>query len=86
MNPYFEVVGLLITWVLAAGVTYGVMRTKLEAHDQRIATLEAAEIRRAEQFVTRTEYESRHRDIQQQLQRIESKLDNQWGARNLQHE
>lgn len=83
MNPYLEMAGLLVTWVLAAGVTYGVMRTKLEAHDHRIEALETAEIRRVEQFVSRTEYESRHKDIQTQLQRIESKLDNQWGARNL---
>ena len=72
--------GLLVTWVLAAGVTYGncEVRTKLEAVDHRIEALETAEIRRVEQFVSRTEYESRHKDIQTQLQRIESKADNQW--------
>lgn len=86
MNPYLEMVALLATWVLAAGVTYGVMKTKLEAHDDRIAALEAIAIRQVEVFVSRTEYESRHKDIQSQLQRIESKLDNQWGARNLPRE
>lgn len=83
MNPYLEMVALLVTWVLAAGVTYGVMRTKLEALHFRIIALENAAIKNMEIFVSRTEYESRHRDIQEQLSRIESKIDNVWGARNL---
>lgn len=39
--------------------------------------------KRVDECVTRPEYETSRRDMREQLNRIESKLDNMWGSRRV---
>jgi hypothetical protein len=83
MNLGADIAVVIITWLVTGGVTYGLMRGKLDSIGDRITKMEARSERDVSLYVTRTEYESRHQDIREQLARIESKLDNIWGADNV---
>ena len=65
--PYTIIV-VVITWVLSAGITYGVFKTRLDAYEERLDRIE-------EQFVPRREYDAGSANLNNWLTRIERKID-----------
>lgn len=62
---------VLFTWAISAGVTYGILSTRIEWLSQRMDTVE----RREQVYVERTEYDSAELGITGRLDRIERKID-----------
>lgn len=63
---------VFITWALSAGVTYGVISTRLDWQAQRLDSLE----RTVRFFVPRPEYDAAQNELDKRLDRIERKIDN----------
>jgi hypothetical protein len=62
---------VLLTWALSAGVTYGVLSTRIDWLAQRMDGLE----RQSAQNIQRPEYETEKSDLDSRLDRIERKID-----------
>ena len=61
MNVWWNVALVALTWVVSAAVNWGVFSEKLKSLDSRMRRLEAND----ERYVTRIEYEGRHRDLKE---------------------
>lgn len=48
---------MIVTWVFAAGLNYGLLRGRLSSVERRLSRVED------EKYLTRTEYEARHREL-----------------------
>lgn len=65
----FAVIIVTVTWVLSAGITYGVLKTKIDSIEERVARLE-------DSYIPRPEYQASREDVVSRLKRIEGKIDN----------
>ena len=75
----------LVLQIVRVGMQFaGKMPTDRPAdHSSRTEWRLSSLDKRVDECVTRSEYESSRRDMREQLNRIESKLDNMWGSRRL---
>jgi len=65
------VVIVLLTWTMSAGVTYGILSTRIDWLGQRVDTIE-----KQESFnIQRPEYDATKSDLDSRLDRIERKID-----------
>ena len=62
---------ILVTWAVSAGVTYGVLATRIDWLSQRVEAVERIE----SQEIERPEYEAEKKDLDARLDRIERKID-----------
>lgn len=82
-------IGALAVWAMVMIVDKLLTFFKKEKPDQKDDSSLRTEWRltnldkRVDECVTRAEYESSRRDMREQLNRIESKLDNMWGSRRI---
>jgi len=58
-------------WVGTGGVVYGLLRGKVDSLSHRVERLEESRI----DLLPRSEYNARHEDLKERLERIEHKLD-----------
>jgi hypothetical protein len=63
---------VILTWAVSAGVTYGVLSTRIDWLAQRMDSLE----RQSAQTIQRPEYDTAKQDLDNRLDRIERKIDN----------
>lgn len=76
MTPWTDVFVLIVLTCAGALVNYGILKGSLTAQVKSLSE-KMLEIKQdVASFVTRTEYESRHKDLRENLSRIEGKLDN----------
>lgn len=68
INLPLNIIVIVITWLLSAAVTFGVLKTKLDNLENRIGDIEM-------KLVPRPEYESGRSDVVNRLARIENKID-----------
>lgn len=66
---------VVLTWAVSAGVTYGVISTRIDWLVQRVDNIEHEEARDAAEFIPRPEYDSNRKDLDNRLDRIERKID-----------
>ena len=82
MSPWLDVLCIVVFNALGATVSYGVLkgqtRSDISALRRDMERMEG----NVQLFVTRTEYESRHKDLRESLGRIESKVDSLAVSRN----
>lgn len=64
MSEGFNIGVVIITWLACAAFTWGVTTERLKSITRRVEALEQ------EKFVTRTEYEARHRELLEEIRRI----------------
>jgi len=75
------VVIVVITWLMSAGITYGVLTTKINYLEQnqaqinlRIDTIEKRQIDVIQHYLTREEYERLHAQLQEEVQQNRAEL------------
>jgi hypothetical protein len=62
---------VVLTWAVSAGITYGVLSTRLDWLVQRVENIE----KNQSEYIQRPEYDTAARDLTNRLDRIERKID-----------
>ncbi len=81
MNGLPNLVGLLLSWLAAGLVTYGYQKARTAEFERRVVLLEVAQAT----VVNRLEFESRIKNMADQLNRIEDKLDKYFMSSHQDH-
>lgn len=71
----FAVVVIVATWLLSAGITYGILKTKIDNMTERINHHDEEIIALRHDFVPRKEHEVGYDNVVDRLTRIERKID-----------
>jgi hypothetical protein len=78
-SPWMTVLVVLMTWLMSAAMTYGILSTKIQYLEDRVTTLERHQLEMLENQLTRGEYErytmERKAEEEKRFEWIQEKLE-----------